>query len=442
MQSKEELLQLAKDFLKTEAGKKLAGLDTDVENLKKQKDDVKKQLDPDQLKNRLKEYVPVLEKFKVKGRVYDKTTNTPIDKAKITPVLALGKHVRTDDKGQFTIELEIPTLPANNKALVQSQLLVTKDKYLPTNLEVLTSSRIVKTDIKTKPLLNIEEAAKEAANEIREQINEKVSDAKKIALTAFEMVVQVRRSAIFKMMNDILFKLIPLSIQMLLIFGITKPKDLEKAQCPTPEQLKRAINTRNKIVRQLNQIYKMVAINTALAVLFNYIALQLRGVDLTLSNIPTTPPIPSFLLKIQRVREILQKLIDENKGLNIQLLVALVFLVAALIILNLILKALDKLIFRCTDDAQLEDINEEFRKLAATQEKDSATESANQVNGFTLEVQEIDKNSVGGVKRKQAVGKDSKGVVLVKGEPSFSAGDTVLINELAFYIQSNDLKAY
>ena len=33
MQSKEELLQLAKDFLKTEAGKKLAGLDTDVENL-------------------------------------------------------------------------------------------------------------------------------------------------------------------------------------------------------------------------------------------------------------------------------------------------------------------------------------------------------------------------------------------------------------------------
>ena len=442
MQSKEELLQLAKDFLKTEAGKKLAGLDTDVENLKKQKDDVKKQLNPDQLKNRLKEYVPVLEKFKVKGRVYDKTTNAPIDKAKITPVLALGKHVRTDDKGQFTIELELPILPANNKALVQSQLLVSKDKYLPVNLEVLTRERIVKTDIKTKPLINIEEAAKEAANEIREQINEKVADAKKIALTAFEMVVEVRRSAIFKMMNDILFKLIPLSIQMLLIFGITKPKDLEKAQCPTPEQLKRAINTRNKIVRQLNQIYKMVAINTALAVLFNYIAFQLRGVDLQLSNIPTTPPAPIPLLKIQRVREILQKLIDENKGLNIQLLVALVFLVAALIILNLILKALDKLIFRCTDDVQLEDINEEFRKLAATQAKDSATESTNQVNGFTLEVQEIDKNSVSGVKRKQAVGKDSKGVVLVKGEPSFSAGDTVLINELAFYIQSNDLKAY
>ena len=282
---KEELLQLAKDFLKTEAGKKLAGLNTDKENLEKQKDDVKKQLNPDQLKNRLKEYIPVFEKFKVKGRVYDKTTNTPISKAKISPILAVGKGIRTDEKGQFTIELEIPILPANNKALVQTQLLVTKDKYLPTNLEVLTSERMVKTDIKTKPLINLDEAAKEAANEAREFINEKVSDAKKIALSAFEMVVEVRRAAIFKMMNDILFKLIPLSIQMLLIFGITKPKDLEKAQCPTPEQLKRAVSTRNNIVRQLNQIYKMVAINTALAVIFNIIARQLRGVDLSLTNV-------------------------------------------------------------------------------------------------------------------------------------------------------------
>ena len=440
MQSKEELLQLAKDFLKTEAGKKLAGLNTDKENLIKQKDDIKKQLNPDQLKNRLKEYVPVLEKFKVKGRVYDKTTNTPIDKAKITPVLALGKHVRTDDKGQFTIELELPILPANNKALVQSQLLVNKDEYLPTNLEVLTRERIVKTDIKTKPLINLEKAAEEAANEARQFISNKVEDAKKIALSVFEVVVEVRRAAIYKMMNDVLFKLVPLSIQMLLIFGITKPKDLEKAQCPTPSQLQRAINTRNKIVRQLNQIYKMIAINTALAIVFNIIAAKLKEVDLTLGGTPVILGFP--ILIIQKVRELLQKIIDDNKGLNIQLLVALIFLVAALLLLNLILKALDKLIFRCTDDAQLEEIDSEFRKMAKLQESEDAVSTTNNVNGFTLEVQEIDKNSVSGVKRKQAVGKDSKGVVLVKGEPSFSAGDTVLINELAFYIQSNDLKAY
>ena len=435
-----ELLQLAKDYLKTEAGKKLTGVDLDIDNLKKQKDDVKEALSPEVIENRLKAYIPVLEEFKVKGRMYDKTTNQPIKNAKITPVLAIGKGVSTDDKGQFTIDLKIPILPFNQKALVQSQLLATAPKYLPTNLEVTTGSRTVKTDIKTKPLINLEKAAEEAANEARQFINDKIGDAKKIALSVFEIVVEVRRAAIYKMMNDVLFKLVPLSIQMLLIFGITKPSDLEKAQCPTPSQLQRAINTRNKIVRQLNQIYKMIAINTALAVVFNIIAAKLKEVDLTLA---VTPAIPGFpILMIQKVRELLQKLIDDNKGLNIQLLVALIFLVAALLLLNLILKALDKLIFRCTDDAQLEEINSEFRKMAKLQESEDAVATPNNVNGFTLEVVTLDQNEVGGLKRKQAVGKDSKGIIIVRGEPSFSAGDSVLINELAFYIQSNDLKAF
>jgi len=156
-----ELLQLAKDYLKTEAGKKLTGIDLDINNLKKQKDDIKKELDPEVIKNRLKEYIPVLEEFKVKGRMYDKTTNQPIKNAKITPVLAIGKGVRTDDKGQFTINLKIPILPFNQKALVQTQLLATAKKYLPTNLEVTTGSRAVRTDIKTKALINLEKAAEE-----------------------------------------------------------------------------------------------------------------------------------------------------------------------------------------------------------------------------------------------------------------------------------------
>jgi len=80
--------------------------------------------------------------------------------------------------------------------------------------------------------------------------------------------------------------------------------------------------------------------------------------------------------------------------------------------------------------------------MAKLQESEDAVSTTNNVNGFTLEVITLDQNEVGGIKRKQAVGKDSKGVIIVRGEPSFSAGDTVLINELAFYIQSNDLKAF
>ena len=73
---------------------------------------------------------------------------------------------------------------------------------------------------------------------------------------------------------------------------------------------------------------------------------------------------------------------------------------------------------------------------------ENAVAATNQVNGFTIEVQEIDKNEVNGLKRRQAVGKNAQGVILVKGDASFSAEDTILINELAYYIKSNDLKAY
>ena len=68
--------------------------------------------------------------------------------------------------------------------------------------------------------------------------------------------------------------------------------------------------------------------------------------------------------------------------------------------------------------------------------------SVSNINGFTLEVQSIDQSQVGGLTRRQAVGKNPQGVIMIKGDPSFSSNDQILINELAYYIQSNDLKAY
>lgn len=441
MESK-ELLQLAKEFIKTEAGKKAIGIDLDINNLKKQAKDTKEQLSPKQIENRLKPYIPIIEKYQIKGRIFDKTTSSPLSKAKIQPVLATGKQIQSDDQGQFTIELGIPILPYNQKALVQTQLLVMAKGFVPTNLEVLTSERAVKTDIKTKGLINISRAAEQAAIEVRNQVNEKIEEAKQLAYSIPEKVVNIRRKAIYKMQNIILFKLIPLAIGLLVIFGITKLADLKKAQCPTPDQLRQAVRKRNSIVRQLNQIYAMVAVNTALAVLFNFIALKLKEVNIALAAIPTTPPVPIPLLQIQKVREVIQEFVDSNKQLNIALIVALVFLVAAIVILLLILKAIDQLIFKCAPDTQLDEINSELRELENKAKTEDAVEPTKNINGFTLEVQTVDQNAVGNLKRRQAVGKNPQGVVIVKGDPSFSAEDTVLINELAYYIQSNDLKAF
>ena len=64
------------------------------------------------------------------------------------------------------------------------------------------------------------------------------------------------------------------------------------------------------------------------------------------------------------------------------------------------------------------------------------------INGFILEVQTDRNNPVGSLKRRFAVAKNKQGVIMLEGEKSFSANEQILINELKFYIQQNDLKAF
>ena len=63
------------------------------------------------------------------------------------------------------------------------------------------------------------------------------------------------------------------------------------------------------------------------------------------------------------------------------------------------------------------------------------------INGFELSVVELNKE-VGSLKPRQAVAKNKDGVILLRGESSFSASDKILIDELVFYIKSNNLKAF
>ena len=447
---KQDLLDAALDYIKTEAGKKAIGVDLDIENLKKvTTKETGEKPTPEALKKRLKSYIPKIEKFTIEGRLYDKITSEPIEGAKVEPLLALGKKTFTDKNGEFIINLELPVLPFNNKALVESKLIYTKSGYIPQYAELLTQKREVKSDLKAKPLINTKLAADQAVEVVKEEVYSKIAEASKLAASLPEKILLVRRKAIEKFTNAILFKLLPLAIGLMLIFGITKIKDRNKKICPTPSQLKRAAKTRNSIARQINQIYVMVIVNVGLAVLFNYIAIQLRGIRMQITTMPfpvAVPPgvgVPQSLLSgLQNIKDILKTLADANKKLNIQLIIALIFFIAAMIILSMIIKTVDSLIFECAkdQDIELEELNPAIQDLANGDNNDIVT--PNQVAGFTLEVVELDKNSIGKYKRRQAVGKNNQGVILVRGDQSFSNDDSALINELIFYIRSNDLKAY
>lgn len=447
---KQDLLDAALNFIKTEAGKKAIGVDLDIENLKNTTTKATgEKPTPEALKKRLKSYIPKIEKFTIEGRLYDKITSEPIEGAKVEPLLALGKKTFTDKNGEFIINIELPVLPFNNKALVESKLTYTKSGYIPQYAELLTQKREVKSDLKAKPLINTKLAADQAVEGVKEEVYSKIAEASKLAASLPEKILLVRRKAIEKFTNAILFKLLPLAIGLMLVFGITKIKDKNKKICPTPSQLKKAVKTRNSIARQINQIYVMVIVNVGLAVLFNYISIQLRGIRMQITTLPfpvAVPPgvgVPQSLLSgLQNIKDILKTLADANKKLNIQLIIALIFFIAAMIILSMILKTVDSLIFECAQDQdiELEELNPAIQDLANGGNNDIVT--PNQVAGFTLEVVELDKNSIGKYKRRQAVGKNSQGVILVRGDQSFSNDDSALINELIFYIRSNDLKAY
>ena len=99
-----------------------------------------------------------------------------------------------------------------------------------------------------------------------------------------------------------------------------------------------------------------------------------------------------------------------------------------------LLKLLDQFIQNCTTDADLVAINEELR---VTNQSDPPT--ITQINGFTMDVET--ENTTNNLKRKRAIAKNSQGVILLRGEYSYSSSDQILIDELVFYIQNNDLKA-
>ena len=88
----------------------------------------------------------------------------------------------------------------------------------------------------------------------------------------------------------------------------------------------------------------------------------------------------------------------------------------------------------------MEDLNSEILALTVEQEEQGQAQ-LKIVNGFTLSVVVDRENQVGSLYRRYAQAINSEGVVILKGEPSFSAVDQILLDELAFYIVNNNLKA-
>ena len=450
------------------------------------------------LKSKLNSQIPILQEYTITGRLQDKNTNTPIQGAKVTlgvnqdfvqeevgvknplnvpdallPIKTSvnlndlvftpipGQSDRTDKQGNFSIKVKVPIIPENQKTPLVFGLLYSKSGYLPETQAIINGDKTIKTSLPLSSMLNISESAKKIAQGFSDGIDLAQSAVGALAMGIFDRIISAKKFSIGKIVDVIKTKLIPLVITLLLSFGISKLSQKNRKTCPSPDALRDVIRTRNRVVRQLNQMFKMIVINSALAFAFRSLSQILKGVRLQMDglSIPQATGIfpakdfggliaaapYSMTAKLQHINDELEKLEEKSEGISKATLVSLVFVIAGTATVVLLLKSIDQMTQECAEengvtDLELTAINQELLDLSEEEAEDGNPVVGN-TNGFIFSVETDNSNPVGTLKRRFAVGKDSRGITLLKGEPSFSSSDQILIDELVFYIQQNDLKA-
>ena len=241
-------------------------------------------------------------------------------------------------------------------------------------------------------------------------------------------------------------KAIPLTLTLISSFGITKvsqlidkektnTSDLFNTTCPSPEELTRLINRKNKLVKQINRSFKIIDSTTKALGITQGIITSLQ-IAITVGLAVPFPAPASVPVALQRINTLLERLNIANAGILAILILIKQVLTQLLQYLNL----LDSLIQQCSpdNDQSQEQISSELIALTIQQTQQESPVVIN-VNGFEMGVEtEPTTNSL---KRRRAIARNKQGIVMLKGEYSFSSIDQILIDELVFYIQQNDLKA-
>ena len=435
------LLDLGKVFLNTPKGQEIIAK---AEGVKDNVDDFKA------TKEQLEKYKPVITTFSTKGRLYSEQTSEPIQGVEVKPLLVLfpmklvtktrkikvddpsgkinritgkpkqikieeeykeyvydkngDKEIKTDENGEYEIRfgtVSIEALP--ELSILEPTVLYKKDQYAPDKQSLITLEGEVPQILPIKKLIDIDKEAERRADQVKDEMNKLAETAALIGLGAVQIAIITIKAQILSFAGVAQNKLFPLAISLMVVFGITKleKEEQETAVCPNNELLRELIKRRNSIVKQINQMWIVIAANTAIAALFLYLSIQLKGVKSSISAIGfpvATPPgvgVPySLIAKLEDVKELLKDLVDISEDLKKALLISLIFLVISLIIILRYLKRVDELIENCGGDIPMEQINAELLAIQANSQEQGNAILTN-VNGFELSVVQEDKSKVG-----------------------------------------------
>ena len=270
-----------------------------------------------------------------------------------------------------------------------------------------------------------------------EDIQVKALKASKIN---FEMAQQQALNQVITTAKTVL---IPAILTQLAAFGITKASEAIKKNfkdinvtCPANlEELNAAIAKKNRLVKQLNNIYKFLErVKVGVQIVDGLIS----AAQIALPILLATPPPGSTAVASEKIERELKK----YKLISSVTLMVLVILIQILERTLAYLALLDQAIGKCAIEGALPQEQLSTNRLASTQfQSTQLSPVVTNVNGFEMSVIDVDNVTVDGLKRRRAVARNSQGIIMLQGEPSFSSNDQILIDELVFYIQQNDLKA-
>lgn len=381
--------------------------------------------------------------YSIKGVVVNGQSLDPVNGAKVS--ISPITFVFTDVNGNFTIEGDTPESGSLS-------MIINSPGFQFVEPALYKGDNTLKTDlgvIQLQPLLPSLNQEKLASSQLSTDQIKELSKGNKGA----DYFTQERLA---NQINTIKSTLIPSILTLVAGFGLTqvsniKPeqysKYIDQATCPTQQELIALINKKNKLVRQLNNTLKLIDNTTkalgvtggiieGLNIAFNV----LKNLPIPSSTgVPGVPGLPTnVILAIQDNKDRLDKLIGKLRNVNTSTLSILVLLRQVLLQALQLLNLLDQLVQKCYPDAEQEQVALELTALTNVQSQQLSPVVTN-VNGFTMgvETEVTDKP----LKRRRATATNAQGVVMLKGEWSFSSIDQILIDELVFYIQQNNLKA-
>jgi hypothetical protein len=262
-----------------------------------------------------------------------------------------------------------------------------------------------------------------------------------------------KQQAINKLITQIKTVLVPQILTLIAAFGISKAKDAlgkkfgdMNVTCPANlDELNALIKRKNKLTKSLNNIFNFL---TTLKVGVEFIDKTISVSQITvevLNNLYLAFPVAGFGAPdvSKPIKEIIDKIrekLQQYKLISSTTLLVLTILIQILQQVLNYLSLLDSVIQGCAIEGQLpqEQLTEELLNITKEQEEQGQSIDRT-VNGFTLSVIPSESTTNYSIKRRQAIAKNPSGIIMLRGEESFSSDDQILINELAFYIQQNNL---